>query len=466
MIEKYTRTPYFEIEVRRPRYNIATYRDDLIVVFGVSNSKGMSTACIAYSFNESLSSPDTDFSITLTLEKDLNGNTWYDKIKVRDLVFIKTHGSTKFVGYVTDRRLSARMAEGPQREITISGKNLCGLLINFSIILDQHILSASTTAQSASKQFMADVAGKVEVNQTLSELMKKIVVSYFNLMDEIGGTQNIGIRQIIEHFFDYTSKFSNRIVAKYPMAISLYQTGENSLWEVLQSMITPPFHEFFCKWDSVNSKYQVNLRPTPFDAVDWKNLSITYIPENIPALLVQDYSIGDSDSETKTFFGTFLPGSAYSKEKVLTLEDFAYTVKKDYEKWPYYGYKPLFVEMQYYNRNPANDVSFTGAASLMNVLSTQLFDWFKNNALFLTGSITIMDVKNADYTYYPNIGERIGFLGGEFYIEDVQRSWRYGGSMTATLGISRGFTYNKDGSQMQPIENVGQKLGMLEVVNG
>jgi len=462
MISTYTRFPQFEIEVRRPDYTVLNYEDELIATFGVIQSKEVSTACISYEFSESLSSPSSSFSFNLTLERDSSGKTWMDKIQIRDLVFFKEHGKTKFVGYVTNRRYAARMGEkAPQRMITISGMNIGNLLVSFSIVMDQHILAANKTAQSASQQFMSSIASKIEVNQSLAGLLKAIIKSYLDMQDAIGESGASGIRQIIDTFFDLSSKFSTQIVAKYPMALSLFQMGENNLFNILQSIITPPFHEMYSKWNPSTNKFELIVRPTPFDPEDWSKLPLHVVPDNIPPLFLQSYDIGNSDSEVYTVFGVFLPGSGFSREKVLTLENFSLNLKKDTTKWPYYGYKPLFVELKFFNRS--NESTFQ-AGELMRLYSQKLYDWFNNNPNYYSGTVTLMNVQNQQYPSSPTIGERLGLLGGEFYIEDVHHSWEYEGPMTLSLSVSRGFTYSQAGIPQYPIAQIGQKIGILETL--
>jgi hypothetical protein len=465
MIDKYTRKPDFEIEIRRPNYTLPSYQDELVVCFGPVEGEGKSTACIGYDFNESLSSISTSFSLSLTLERDENRFTWYDKIHVRDLIFIKEHGKTRFAGFVQSRRYSARMGDkGPQRTISINGTSIGGLLESFSIIMDIHILSASKTAEAASSRFMAALASKIEVDQTMSELIKTVYKSFMDMVDQIGESPGIGVRKILDKFFDIGGKFSPNIKAKYPYVLSLYQTGENSVWDIISQIITPPFHEIYGLWNYSTgiNRYELIIRPTPFDAVDWAKLPISRIPEDIPAVFLKDYDIGDSDNDTKTLYGCFLPGSAYSREKALTLDNFAYTLKFDKEKWPYYGYRPLFTELRFFNRMAGDTGSFPDVASMVATLSKQLYDWFRNNSGFLTGTVTIENVETEDYPHYPQVGERFGLLGGEFYIETSQHSWNYGGEMTTSLGLSRGFLYSDSGSQKGPIDKIGQKVGFLE----
>jgi hypothetical protein len=468
VIDKYTRRPDLEIEIRRPNYQLSSYEDKLIVVFGQSDSENVSTACIGYSYSESLNSLDTPFSLNLTLERDGSGYTWYDKIHVRDLVFIKEHGKTRFAGFITDRRYQARMGDkGVQRSITISGVSIGGFITFFSIIMDLHILASNKngTAFSAAQKFMTSLAGNIEKDQQLSNLILSVFTSFFDMIDVIGQTQQQGIRQIVKKFFDVGGKFSSDLVAKYPVSLSVYQTGENSLWNILQQIITPPFHEFYGLWNYAEdvNKYELILRQTPFDPANWSALPIHRIPDDIPALFLQDYDIGDSDRDAKTVYGCFLPGSAYSREKVLTLDNFSTSLYFDKARWPYYGYKSMFTELRFFNRSKETD--FLQVPDLIQSLSNQLYNWFNNNIEFLTGTVTIMNVESADHPHYPQIGQRLGFLEGEFYIEEVRRSWQYGGSMTATLSVSRGFMYSSTGEQRQPIDKIGQKIGVLEKQN-
>lgn len=470
MIRAYTRTPQVEIEIRRPNYNMPAYIDQQIVVFGISTGTGIgySTACVSYTYGESISSPDGDFSITLTLEIDESGKTWYDRIYKRDLVFFKEYGKVRYVGYVTNRRYQSRMSEkGPQRAITISGKNVGALLLSFSIVTDLHILSANRTAETESKQFMASIASEVEENQNLSNLIVQIKDAFIKMSEAIGGSQNKGIKAIIDKYIDFSSGLDSNLKSQYPMALSLFRMGENNLWDIMNSLLAPPFHEFFGRWvysTEQSCKYEMVLRQAPFDSIDWMNLPITKIPDDLPPVFLQDYDIGDSDEEVKTMYGCFLPGSGISKEKALTLDEFSHTMKKDSNKWPTYGYRPLFVELDFYNRDPENN--FQSAASLMGDLSNKLYDWFQNNADFVTGTVSLMCIENSDYTKFPRIGEKLGFLGGEFYIEGVRRSWQYMEAHVTTLSISRGYIYSSSGTQQNPITEIGQKIGVLEKANG
>jgi len=460
----YTRTPNYSIQVVRPDYtNAHYYKETEIVTFGTAETRNQSTACIQYEFQEQLLSPEGEFSFVTTLEADEQGYTWYDKISTRDLVRISEHGKVRFVGYVTDKRYVSRMgSRGPERSIMISGKSLGGLLVSFSLLINQSILSSPITGETAQKQFMEMLAANVDVGQALGPTIVAIKDAYFNLMEAIGGNQNLGVKHILTTMFDFSTRVSPSVKAWYPVVVSAFQTGENNLWSTLQQVLNPPFHEIFGLWDPDAKKYDIWVRQTPFDPSDWMNLPITRIPEDISPVLLVDYNIGASDRDVKTFFICTLPGSGIDLQKALTVDDYAQCPVIDKKKWPYYGFKPLYAELKYFNRSEKNQQEFSGANKLMRDLSQKLYDWYANNAEFLSGSLTLMNVQDNQYRAYPRIGERLGFLGGEFYIEQTKSSWTYGGPMLRTLAISRGYVYTATGKQQERIQRVGPKVGVLE----
>ena len=84
---------------------------------------------------------------------------------------------------------------------------------------------------------------------------------------------------------------------------------------------------------------------------------------------------------------------------------------------------------------------------------------------FLSGTVTIKSLQNNENQKFPLLGERLGFLGGEFYIESARHNWQMMGEMTTTLGVSRGFKYSQTGEQSGIIDNVGQKIKTLEATD-
>jgi hypothetical protein len=56
------------------------------------------------------------------------------------------------------------------------------------------------------------------------------------------------------------------------------------------------------------------------------------------------------------------------------------------------------------------------------------------------------------------VGEKAKFLGGEFYIEEIERGWSYGDSPRTVLTVTRGYMYGSNGSPSGQIKNLGKRL--------
>jgi len=80
------------------------------------------------------------------------------------------------------------------------------------------------------------------------------------------------------------------------------------------------------------------------------------------------------------------------------------------------------------------------------------------------GSITLINDFNKPETN-PRARCRAKFLGGEFYIDQVEHSWKYGDKPTIKLSISRGMVYDKGGNMGDPINNVGKQFLEIEKVS-
>jgi hypothetical protein len=472
------RKPDFMIEVVRPSYESGAvqipgiktinvygpYKHEIVAQFLSSPTKiydeKKSTACVSYNFRESLETVGDGFSLELTLEQDGEGRTWCDKLKVMDLVFISEFGEVRFCGYIKDKRYSASMAGGkPNRRIMISGGSLGELLSSFKLIIDQYLYQGDDTAYTASKKLMAMLSQQMEEGGKFSNILTTIYDAFFDLVLKMGqvNAMGAGIRNILNYHIDYESELSDETVVKYPMNISLYQVGENSIWDIWVGLVVPPINELFGRWSPDENKYKLVFRRSPFDASDWKALKKNIIP----SIIVSECDVGNSVNEVFTYYLGSLPGSGISKQKSMVLfqEGYGHAGIIDKEKWKMYGYRPLIVEYKYFNKSQIEN--FESAVQLMNKLSTELKNWYTNNDRFLSGSVELMTVNKDEWQgklENPRIGERIGFLGGEFYVEEAEHSWNFIGPMKTRLRITRGYRYSGMGEMQGEIEDLGMKV--------
>lgn len=448
--------PDIRLEIRRPQWESPSYQDRKVGEFvsagssadGIQNShnRRFSGALMSYQYSESINDVSGSFSFTTTAIRDNYGDSWLEKIKKRDLAVFYERGKISFVGLITGKGLSSEMGDSsPNRILRFNGTSIGGLLQSFKLVLDLHILlSAATTAETESTQFMADLASKLNQGQRMDAVVENIYRSYLTVMEKIGQT-NTGVFAFIN---DYVSlNISRKLTAPYPIAISLYETGEADLWSIVQSIITPPIHELFGQWSRNDEKYRVTMRQTPFNAEDWKNLPICYIN----SVQLKSYQLDQDDREVFTIYGAFFPGSAITREKALVVDNFSQYTKLDREKWCIYGYRPLFIDFRFFNRSEGESFN---VGELMKDFSQTMYDWFRRNDEYYSGRIVfISDTREKE----PNIGERVGFMGGEFYVEERQRSWQYGGSVTTSLRVSRGYEYSQ-GEHLNPMRKLSRKV--------
>jgi len=61
----------------------------------------------------------------------------------------------------------------------------------------------------------------------------------------------------------------------------------------------------------------------------------------------------------------------------------------------------------------------------------------------------------------PWFGERIRFLGGQFYVEKIEHNWNYGESMKTDLSLTRGYVYDGYGKQLKKLDDFGRKLNAI-----
>jgi len=446
------------VKITRPDYNSMAFSETVIVNFvshHASNDRE-STDMVGYSFEESISDIEAGFSLTLMPTMDKDDRSWVDKIAPMDIVSFKEFGKTRYVGVVHEVRYVAQMGQtGPRRVIVVAGAGFGHLISGFSLVLDAHLWLGGPTADSISTTLSAEIAEKGE--RKLKNVLKIIWDSFIKLAVIPGdGDKQCGVFRVIESYIDADSGISS-IESLYELAIGLYQVGENNIWQIFQSILPAPLYECFGRWSAEAEKYQVIIRQTPFDTSDWKKLPTT----RINPIVLTDYSVGKSDREVKTFFFGELPGSSISKEMILSLpKDYKATRAKDSEKWPKYGYKPMSVTFRYFKR----DAETSGEQQVLQKVAARLLDWYSKNDEFLSGEIQLIGIDDSDVMGYPRIGEKVSFIGCEFYVEATRRTWTYGESPKVVLSVTRGYVYNSDGSRQGQVSGLGKRLMEAEGV--
>lgn len=454
------RRPDVGVRIVRPRYESSDYKADLVVEFvprvaSLSPEAKESDALIGYSYEESVSGPESSFSLTFAAQPLADGRSIMDAIQPMDLVFIREFGLDRYCGVVHQVRYSARLSDaGPQRSIIVTGSGIGDLIASFGLLMDYRLLANGPLRD------MVNTALKVEIaaakNASFREVLQIIYQKYIGLATTTPDTGKTvsGVRSILAEFLSLDS-IGDDLVSHYPLAIRFFQQGINSIWEIWKSILPPPLYELFGLWVPYQSEgvYQVKARLCPFSASDWDGLPISVIN---PIALI-DYSIGHDDSDATTFFYATLPGSELSEKEVLALDGLGQLWKADISKWPKYGYRPMTATMRYFNRAAQED----STQEILKDAAASMFDWYCENDRFLSGRITHISVDDPAIMKYARAGERISFVGGEFYVSKTSRNWAYGGSPTTTLDVTRGFKYSS-GVRQGPILDLGKRFKELE----
>ena len=455
------RKPKFEVQIQRPDYSSKTYSTNLVVSFvssEITNEEKSSTALTSYTFSESLDPISSDFSLSITLEKDENGRTWIDKISDMDLVFISEFNVRRYVGYVKRRSYAASISSdgAPERRITIQGGSLGSLLNSFKIVLDQALYAGNSTANTASAALMSKLSSEWEPGAKLSGMVESIVDSFLELTLKFSNSEFVGIKGVIDYLIDFYSGIPSKFVVQYPMSLSLYQRGENSIWDLLSNIAHPPINELFGRWNPDFGVYELVFRQAPFEPADWKQLVCNVVPPTI----LTEYDLSFSNEDVFTFYLCSLIGSGIDRNKAVVLtagEKKRNLYQLDEEKWSKYGYRPLIADFRYFNRSKIKEHSET--FSLIVELSSMLKRWFSKNDELLSGTVTIMTVDGKDEQIKnPRVGEKLKLVQTEFYIESGEHSWSYGGPMQTKLGLSRGYEYDNSGNMAKKPDCISHGL--------
>lgn len=131
------------------------------------------------------------------------------------------------------------------------------------------------------------------------------------------------------------------------------------------------------------------------------------------------------------------------------------------EKQSLYGYKPLRCNFRGFNTLLATKTN--DQAEILEELNKRIAGWYGYLDEMYNATISIVKplTDNSDKDYeYPAIGERVLFLGGEFYVNGIQHSWRYGNPVKITLNCERGGEYDRLGN-FSPLKKVTKKLREL-----
>jgi hypothetical protein len=425
----------------------------------------------SYNFTYSVNDPKGSFSLTFYPDDD-NGlyrdKSIFDMIEEMDIVRIYEQIDEKgnypyatYTGVIRKKKLVAQMIDnGPQRSIVASGHSIAGLVHEFRISLDTQAMEI-TQQVANSKQIETELTIRLLRNDNkpikIAEAIDIIWKSFLDLSSKYGKLSNPRIAEIIKTWIGGNPFVIDDSSFYYPIGSVFYGQNTKNFYDVIENLIPSPVYEIFPFIDDKDEyKTKMKIRISPFDADQWKDIN----PKNkkIDPVLLKSFTVAQSDEEVYTVFFAYLDGYPIQQDKALMMATMRLKgmpeVVIDEEKFGIYGFRPLYLSFHGYYKSIKED---TTTSEELTKLNGKLKEWFGNLEKMYTGNIVMSTDISKEM---PCAGEKIPFLGGEFYVVSTEHSWNYGGKPEASLAISRGGDYS--GGFFNELKDVAKRYQELK----
>lgn len=416
--------------------------------------------------------------LNLTCVPQIGDTHLLDYLNTMDIVQIYEFDTLKFQGFIqTIQGTGSIDPKGgkPTRMVQITAKTFGSLFVDGELGLNLYLGLQNQKVGAKMIQFAETLADTINADgSTFSDIIKAIVDAWYTYLDDLGAKN---YRKYLERYVDYETAMVGKATSGAPRSFQLFNptAQKMSLWSVIQQVCEPPFNEVWFdngprkvyteKTKALtgpmadtdmpagqgNEKTYMIVRSTPFNGtvVDgnpttlWDDMPSKIIPLGY----LTKFSLTKSMNEAYTFY-VVKPSSVDLNEYALISEG---AFAQDIPAFNKYLFRPMEQQQFFARFSAPNDtkkepkmadifkVSQDGADTLKN--------WYENNDVFLSGTFNIMVPSDPDHD--PRIGEKIEFEGLPnmfFYVEGVAHSWNYGGPVTSTLTVTRGY------GQAGPIE--------------
>lgn len=405
-----------------------------------------------YSFKFSTS--DTDGSFSLTLHPGNSDIPYFDEIEPLQIVKIYERDSEcktpDFVGVINRKKFVAQPGSGLR--ISITGKSVASFISRYKISLDLNAMSITNQLESQealSKKLTASFAegGIKKVSEVLKEIWNYSKLCASKCLE----ISNPDMEKYVSKYLgDNFFSFDNEIELAYPLA-SIFN-GQNTImfWDIVSGIIPFPVYEKFAFIDE-KGKTKIKIREVPFDCSgdglgfsSWDKLEKD-MTELDPAI-VKGIDFDVSDDEVYTAFFSYVIGTPIEQDKALRLAaqtgGYGNQSLEIYKKKAgIYGYSPLTVSFNGYGVPEKDSTEEQEKRSdSYKVLNKRLMNWYGHLEEMLKGTITLSTIMAEQM---PMCGEIVSFLGGEFYVNEVEHTWNFGGNPETKLTVSRGGDYSK-----------------------
>lgn len=401
----------------------------------------------SYNFTRSTEQFSGQFSISI--KEDTNNKilseSFSDKVKALDIIKIYEHNNNiaDFIGIVTTMTINGN-ANG-QKILTISGQSIECLFEFLTLSLDTTALAwTNKNIQVDYKSMDLKLnlnGGKDGANH--ENIIYEIYKNFSSVVKDYKELSNILLIDIINQYFGEEFLEKNTFIKgkfDYPITSNLYSNSTINIINYIRNLYPENVYELYGILE--NGKSKIRLRENPFpsskDVNTWLSLKKTEIQD----YSLINYSLTKSINEVYTAFYSYVEGSVLTPEFYNRLNASDKGIKSAVtipEKIKKYGYKPLQCNFIGFNTEQAeNDKLNNELAIKYSELNQKLADWYGYFDEMYDLNITIANILDEENA---KIGERIGFIGGEFYVTNESHSWSYGQTPKITYQCERGGKY-------------------------
>jgi hypothetical protein len=428
-----------------PRPEVLIYSPDSGVLKLDFNILG-STALQSYEFSTSVNDAMGEFSLKFYPDDEKLANmgiSIFDEIKIMDIVRIyETKNKDEyadFTGVVRQKKYVVQMTNnGPRRSIVVSGHSIAGLVSEFKISLDlQAMALTEQTAETKSLSIKLTSELLKENPLKIKTLVTKVWEHFLELSSQKKKLSNCDIAEYITRWMGEGIFEFDKSEFPYPLANVFNGENTENFFDIISGIVSSPIFEIFPQTKEGITK--IIIRRAPFDDDTWKKLE----PKQINPVFVKGFDVSQNDNDVYSVYYAYIDGYPIQMDKSIILGTVEAKgvpgVVVDAGKFGRYGYRPLYVSLHGYGYTSKHNED---SAEGIKDYSQSLMKWFCHNDEFYSGSITMeTDISNP----MPQPGERVAFLGGEFYVNAVRHTWNYEGSPETTLSVSRGGDYTEEG---------------------
>ena len=347
-----------------------------------------------------------------------------------------------FTGIIRSKKYAATGSEsGVMRRLSVSGTAITGLVSQFRLSMDV-TAQAVTKIGEASSEINANLVNANKASAKIKDVIANVWTEFLRLSETYGTPTIAGY--IGKWLGDAATFFDvEDMEIGYPLAALFASEATEDFFSIVEKILPAPYYEKSAYTDD-DGNMKIRLRRCPFDAYDWIRLDATEIPK----ALVKSFDVAMTDNEVYTVFLAYLEGSSISEREYLVTaindaksNNYLYV---DEDKFGKYGYRPLFIHCRGYNPPSGADERSEAEQAVSDYVQTatsSIKSWHSNLDEMLAGSITLaLAYRNETSRIMP--GDRVRFLGNEFYVDGISHSWTYNGGGEINLSVSRGGVYN------------------------